>query len=153
MFTSMLYQNLMKGLLTALIILMPFGIAVLGEEHTEYTTWMKTNDAASKALQKLEPKTGPEAVRSAERLGAVYENLIGFWRQRNANDAVKWSEEGKAAAAQLASAAHSGNAEKAAAAVKTLEGTCRSCHDAWRMRLPDGKFAIRQERAPARPAQ
>jgi hypothetical protein len=113
------------------------------QQYTEFSAWMKSTDTATKAVNRMGNKTGPEAVRAAETLGGVYENMIGFWRQRNAPDAVKWSEEGKAAAVQFASAANGGNADAAAAAFKTLGGTCRPCHDAYRVRLAGGKFAFR----------
>lgn len=127
---------------TALFALAASATLVLAQEYTDFTAWMKTSGTALQTLNKLESKTGSEAVSQAERLGGIYENMIGFWRQRNAPDAVKWSEEGKAAALQLASAAHAGNAEQAAAALKTLGGTCRSCHTEYRTKTPDGKYAF-----------
>ena len=119
------------------------GIAA-AEEYTEFTAWMKSTGSAFHAVEKLNPKTGTEAVGNAEQLGKVYENMIAFWRQRNAADAVKWSEEGKAASTQLASAAHSGDAEAASAAFKALGGTCRSCHQAHREKTADGKYKIKE---------
>jgi cytochrome c556 len=71
--------------------------------------------------------------------------MIGFWRQRNAADAVKWSGEGKAAAVAMASAAHAGNTEAARAAFSKLEGGCKSCHNAYRVRLPNGRYAVRMD--------
>ena len=53
---------------------------------------MKAAGASLGVLRKLEKKTGPEAVANAEKLGGIYENMIGFWRQRNAEDAVKLSD-------------------------------------------------------------
>ena len=102
---------------------------------------MKATAGANKVLQKQ--KTGPEAVRSAETMGEVYENMVNFWRQRKREDAVKWSEEGKAAAVMLASAAHAGDEEKAQAAAQSLVGTCKSCHTAYREKLADGSYRIR----------
>ena len=80
---------------------------------------------------------------AAERLGGIYENMVPFWRQRNAAKAVRISEEGKAAAAILASAANSGNAEEVAGALKQLGGTCRSCHEQYREKVAEGKYRIK----------
>jgi hypothetical protein len=91
-------------------LLPAFALAVAAQEYTQLTEWMKTSGDAAKVLAKLEKKTGEQAVSNAERLGGVYEEMIAFWRQRNAADAVKWSEQGKAAAVELASAANAGNA-------------------------------------------
>jgi hypothetical protein len=117
------------------------------QEFPEYSNAMKAADAAAKVLDKLEKKTGPQAVRAAEILGGVFEQTIGFWRQRNASDAVKWSEQGKAAAAQLAAAAHAGDAERAATAFKEAVAACNSCHEVWRTKTADGGYAIVAERA------
>ena len=124
----------------------PFVLAALWlafQEHAEFTQWMKAADRASKTLQKPDTRTGPEAVRSAETLGGVYEDMIAFWRRNNAPDAVKWSEQGKAAAVELAAAAHAGDSPRAAEAWKALDATCGACHDAYRLELPDGRYAIR----------
>jgi cytochrome c556 len=126
-----------------LVFLMACGLPALSQEYPEFAAWMKAQDTASKALNKLEKKTGAEAVKEAEKLSVVYENMIAFWRGRNVADAVKWSEEGKAAAVILASAANSGDAEKSAAAFKTVNGTCRSCHNAHREKVGEGKYRIK----------
>ncbi len=119
------------------------GLAVVAQQFPEYSAGMKFANAAFGALEKLDPKTGPQAVRAAERLGGIYENMIAFWRQRNAADAVKWSEEGKAAAVELESAANAGETEKAAAAFQTLSSTCQSCHQAHREKVGEGKYRIK----------
>jgi cytochrome c556 len=133
----------MKSIRIALPILAVFALSAAAEEIPQLTMWMKTAGAALGALSKAEKKTGPQAVAGAERLGAVYENMIPFWRGRNAANAVKWSEEGKAAAVELASAANAGKEEEAAAALKTLSGTCHNCHEAYREKLPDGGYRIK----------
>jgi hypothetical protein len=109
-------------------------------QSNEFERGMK---AAMDALAKMDRKTGPPAIAAGERLGSLYENLIPFWRQRAAADAVKISEQGKSAALMLASGAFGGDENKANEAVKTLGGTCKSCHDAHRERTPDGKFKVK----------
>jgi len=44
----------------------------------------------------------------------IYENVVNFWRQQNAPDAIKLSMAGTAAAVQLASAARAGSEAEAA---------------------------------------
>ena len=119
------------------------GLAVMAEENTEFVGWMKATKTATDDLKKMEQKTGEQAVRRAERLGTVYESMVAFWRQRNAADAVKWSEEGKAASLQLATAAYSGDGEKAKAAFDAVNNGCKSCHDAHREKIADGKYRIK----------
>lgn len=125
------------------ILFLAAGCALVAEEDTDFIAWMKTTGTANDNLKKMEQKTGTQAVRNAERIGVVYENMIGFWRQRNATDAVKWSEEGKAAALQLATAAYSADNEKAAAALTALGASCKSCHEAHREKIGEGKYRIK----------
>jgi hypothetical protein len=119
------------------------GMTLLAQEDAEFVDWMKQCNTANGVLRKLEQKTTPEAVGNSERIAGIYEKMIGFWRQKNAADAVKWSEEGKAAALQLASAASAKDADAAQAAFGKLGSTCKSCHDAHREKLPDGKYRIK----------
>ena len=127
----------------ALLLLLVPGSAVVAEEYPEFVSMMKMTNQAMSALSKMEAKTGPRAAGTAERLGSVYEEMIPFWRQRNAAAAVKISEEGKAAAAELASAAFAGDAEKAEAAFKTIGATCKTCHEARREKVAEGKYRIK----------
>lgn len=119
------------------------GLALFAQEDAEFISQMKMLNDMCGAVRKMEPKTGAEAVKRAERMGSAYESMIQFWRQRSVNDAVKWSEEGKSAALQLASAAAKNDAEKAASAFSALTGTCKSCHDVHREKTPDGKYRIK----------
>ncbi|HZT28851.1 MAG TPA: cytochrome c [Bryobacteraceae bacterium] len=127
------------------LLLLTAGLSAAAQEYPELTAWMKASGAASGTLQKLERKTGPQAVSAAERLGGVFENMIGFWRQLKLDDAVKWSAEGKAAAAQLANAAYAEDAAAAETAFARLGAACHSCHEAYREKLAGGKYRIRIE--------
>jgi cytochrome c556 len=131
----------MEILMRRLILL--FAVAAMGQEYPDLAAWMKTNNTASSALRKLEKKTGPQAVRPAEQMGGVFENMIAFWRGRNISDAVKWAESGKASALELATAASAGDAERAEAAFKTLTDTCRQCHEAHREKIGEGKYRLK----------
>ena len=133
-----------------ILILLAAPVLAPSQEHVEFAGWMKSVASAWQALGKLDPKTGTEAVHQAEQLGRVYENMIGFWRQRDAPDAVKWSLQGKAAAAQLATSAFSGDAAKADESAKILAGTCRSCHEIYREKLADGRYRIKPPVEPKR---
>jgi len=119
------------------------GLVVLAEENPEFVNWMKTTKTACDDLKKMEQKTGQQAARRAERIGTTYESMIGFWRQRNAGDAVKASEEGKANALLLATAAYENNAEKAKSAFEAINNGCKGCHDAHREKIGEGKYRIK----------
>ena len=118
-------------------------LTAVAEEYAELTAWMKTNDTAIKVLQKLEKKTGRQAVRAAEQMGGVFENMIGFWRARGIADAEQWSQSAKAAALELATAASAEDAARADAAFQTLRGICQSCHEAHRQQVGEGKYRLK----------
>ena len=134
--------NPMKLKLT-FVLLLTAGLTAVAEEYPEFVTWMKATGTANDELRKMEKKTGEQAQRRAERIAGVYENMIGFWRQRNAADAVKWSEDGKAAATELATAAFAGDEAKVKTSMQALGATCRSCHEAHREKLGEGKYRIK----------
>lgn len=129
-----------------LVFLAGSSIAVLAQEYPEFKAWMKQQDAAMLELRKLESKTGPQAVRQAERIGGAYEEMIGFFRQHGGKDAVQWSEQGKAAATRLATASYAGKADEAATAFKLIADNCSSCHKVYRTRLSDGRYAFTPEK-------
>ena len=133
----------MTPLKLAFFLLIAFALAGIAQEYPRMESWMQTNQSASDTLGKLDSKTGPQAVSAAEDLGGVYENMISFWRQRSAVDATRYSEQGKAAAVELASAANAGDAAAAASAYKQLASTCQACHQAHRERLPGGGFTVK----------
>ena len=133
----------MRAIRFALFALAAGCAALMAQQDATFTAWMKSIGAANGALRKMETKTGPEAVGQAERIAGAYEEMIGFWRQRTADDAVKDSVQGKAAAVALASAANAGDADKVATALSTLGGTCKSCHAAHRESLSEGKYRIK----------
>ncbi|HWR50424.1 MAG TPA: cytochrome c [Bryobacteraceae bacterium] len=135
----------MRRRAATLLFLAGSSLAVIAQQVPDFNAWMKQQDAAMLELRKLESKVGPQATRNAERIGGAYEEMIGFFRQQGGKDAVKWSEEGKAAAARLATAAYAGKAGEAAAAFKVIADNCNSCHKVYRTRLPDGRYAFTSE--------
>ena len=130
-------------LLRAGLCLAAFACAMSAQDDVAFQKWMKTIGGQMGALRKMESKTGPEAAESAAKLSAVFGDMGAFWSSRNAEDAVKLSSEGKAAADDLAAAAKAGDAEKANAAFKTIGGTCKGCHDAHREKVGENGYKIK----------
>lgn len=114
-----------------------------GQEEAELSKWMKTLGGESGKIRNATTKTGDEVVASAEKIKEAYEHTEAIFAKREMSDAVKWSQDGKAAAADLAAAAKAGDADKVAAAMKTVGGTCRPCHDAHREKLENGTYKIK----------
>ena len=133
----------MQKALIPFLVIATAGLLVA--EDTQFSSLMKSMNTAYDALRQADFMSNQRSIRNAERLGTSYEELIEFWRQQKVVKAVSLSETGKSTAVQLADAMHSGNAEQAAALVKAIGATCHSCHEAYREKLPDGKYRIKSE--------
>jgi cytochrome c556 len=131
----------MKATTLLLFGLLTLSPALIAQENATFTQWMTRIAESWSALKKMDAKTGKEAIHHAERMGSTYEDMVGFWRQRNAS-ATEISIEGKAALAMLAGAAYANDAAKAEQAFATVSGTCGSCHSTRRVKLPNGKFGF-----------
>lgn len=113
-------------------------------EEQEFQSWMKTTFATSGSLRKnIESKTADGAAADAAKLEAVFKQVGEFFAKRNADDAVKWSQQAVTAAREAGAAAKAGDFEKAAASMKGMNATCTACHAAHRERLPEGGYKIK----------
>lgn len=117
----------------------------LPAEDPQLSGLMQNMSTALKVLQQTDFMSDQKAARSAERLGTSYEDLIEYWRQQKMEKAVAISQTGKIRAMQLADAVHAANKERAESLVKSVAETCHSCHEAYREKLPDGKYRIKPE--------
>jgi cytochrome c556 len=123
-----------------------FGLTVVaGEKPPEsYVKNMKDTNAASAELRKAVDVKDYEAIaKNAAMLKTLFENTEEFWTKRKMDDAVGFAKAGAKAAADLAAAAKAKNEEGVTTASKALLGTCKSCHDVHRERLPDGSSEIK----------
>ena len=116
-----------------------------GEKPPEsYVKNMKDTNAASAELRKsVDTKDYDAVAKHASTLKTLFENTEEFWAKRKMDDAVELAKSGGKAAGELETAAKSKNEEAVTTAAKTLNGTCKTCHDAHRERLPDGTSEIK----------
>ena len=123
-----------------------FGLTVVaGEKPPEsYVKNMKDTNAASAELRKaVDVKDYDAIAKSATTLKTLFENTEEFWTKRKMDDAVGFAKAGAKSAADLAAAAKAKHEEGVTSASKALLGTCKSCHDVHRERLPDGSSEIK----------
>ena len=118
---------------------------VAGEKPPEsYVKNMKETNAAAQELRKnLDAKDYDGIAKNAAALKTLFATTLSFWEDRKMEDAVGFAKSGAKAAADLESAATSKNEDAVASAAKTLQGTCKTCHDVHRERLPDGTSEIK----------
>lgn len=114
------------------------GLALGAEDPSaEHTKWMKDTDAANGKIRR-----GEDVAANAKSLAAISKDVAVYWGNRDPV-AGKTAEELQKAALALAEAAAAGNTAGAQEQQKIIGGSCRSCHNAHRERLPDGTYKIK----------
>ena len=111
------------------------------ETHEGY---MKALSSANAALgKKMMSNDLAGAAKDAQQIAATFADIEKFWAQNNKADGVKWSQEGKQNATDLAAALSAGDDPKAQAARKTMSGSCSSCHMAYREGGPPAGYTLK----------
>jgi cytochrome c556 len=82
-------------------------------------------------------------VAGAKAIDTALASIDGFWSARKDTEAVKMNAASRAAAAALGKAAESKDVAATGEAMKTLQGTCKACHDVHREQLPDKTYKIK----------
>jgi cytochrome c556 len=109
-----------------------------------YVKNMKDTNAAAQELRKnVEAKDYDAIAKQAATLKTLFESTQKFWEDRKADDAVAVAKSAGKAAEDLEAAAKGRNEEGVATAAKAVQGSCKTCHDAHRERLPDGSSEIK----------
>ena len=123
-----------------------FGLTVFGSEKPPdaYSKNMKETNVAAQELRKnLDAKDYEAIAKKAATLKTLFDNTLSFWESRKAEDAIAVAKTGSKAAADLEAAAKAKNEETVVSTAKTLNATCKTCHDVHRERLPDGTSEIK----------
>jgi cytochrome c556 len=121
-----------------------FATALFAQDHAEFKGWMKSTGGEFSAARKgVAAKQGPETAEAAEKLAGLFAHVADHFKEDKMEDGVKIANEAEHASKSLAEAAKAGDWDKASAEVKTIGGSCQSCHAAHREKLPDGSFKMK----------
>ncbi len=82
-------------------------------------------------------------VAGAKAIDTALASIDGFWSARKDTEAVKMNAASRAAAVALGKAAESKDVAATGEAMKSLQGTCKACHDVHREQLPDKTYKIK----------
>lgn len=119
------------------------GVA-FARDHEEFEAWMKDTNANFTSLRKtVVAKNGPETAAAADKLAGLFEPVKSHFEEHKMADGIGFAKSGHDAAMDLASAAKSGDWDKASADLKTIGGACQSCHAAHRIKNPDGSYKMK----------
>ena len=86
-------------------------------------------------------KAGSDATAAAKQLDTVFAEVATYWSKRSADDAVKYSEDARAAANEIATAV--GSSGDTSAGFAKLGATCKGCHAGHREKAADGSYKIK----------
>lgn len=110
----------------------------------EYDAFEKMIGEQYPDLQKqLAARDLAKAANAAKELAVSFGDVERFWAQNKRADAVKWAQDARSLATQVAGAAAAGDAAKAGRAAASLEGMCMQCHAAYREADAGGGFRIK----------
>ncbi len=115
-------------------------------EMVVYVGWMRTVSLSSNSLKKsIEDKQADAVQMDAQTLADIFGKVQEYWTRSNTGDAAGLAKSALDASMSLKAAAAAGNWPEAGAAMKTISGTCSSCHAAHRgEKTPDGRYSIKK---------
>jgi cytochrome c556 len=113
-------------------------------DEQAFTAAMKTMLPTQGSLRKnIEAKNADGAKADAAKLEAIFKTSEEFWTERKADDAVEWSKQGKAGAAEIGKLAGAGEWDKIPDAQKKVGSTCSACHTAHREGSRESGYKIK----------
>jgi len=114
------------------------------QDEKDHPPNMKTINASMKMLKaSLETKNAAEAAEAAKKVEAAFSETRKYWAARQTKDALDWSDSAITGARLAQAGVSDGHWEKVSEGVSKMGGTCKSCHDVHRERLPDGAYKIK----------
>ncbi len=121
------------------------GASVWADVDPDFQTAMKGAAAAVGRVKKnVDAKANADDIaKDAEEAAQDFRKMDGYWKQKQAEDALELSKAAFGAAMGLSKAAKAGNMDEAAAQFKALTGTCAGCHKAHREKAADGSYSIK----------
>jgi len=111
------------------------------ETHEGYMKTLSTTNAA--VGMKIMSNDLSGAARDAQQIATIFGDIEKFWAQNNKQDGVMWAQQGRQAATDMAGALGAGDAIKAQAARKQVQGSCGSCHMAYREGTPQTGYTLK----------
>lgn len=115
-------------------------------DFPEYQGWMKSNAATVAELNRnLTAKDGDASHTNVRKLQENLAMVMAYWQSRNVADGVRYSLDATYGLAQVDVLINQGKFDDAAAALKTAQNSCGSCHMAHREKAADGSFQIKMK--------
>ncbi|HUS07188.1 MAG TPA: hypothetical protein VMZ52_12860 [Bryobacteraceae bacterium] len=133
-----------KIALALVCLVSTFAVAAHADDDADLKASMKAAGGANGKIRKaIEAKAFADAAKDAATLHGAFKKMEEYFAKAGTADAVKWSQDGAAAAQELGKAAAAENGDQATASLKAAAATCSACHTAHREKLADGSYKIK----------
>ena len=133
----------MKTKLLCALALLAFGFnsvhAADALDEQQFKKLMKEVGRVAKGFKdNAQAKKADVLEKDSARLAEIYTQMAGFWKERNADDAAKWSTASATAAKATAAAAKAGDWDKVKTHWSAVNKNCKECHEAHREKVGNG---------------
>jgi cytochrome c556 len=114
------------------------------QDDAAHQKLMKDAGATNAKIRKaLEAKENETAVKEAQHLSSLFDDMVKYYKAKGIEDGVKFSETGSAAAKDVAASAGTGTVEDLAPKLKAVGASCGGCHTAHREKNADGTYKFK----------
>jgi len=132
-------RRLSLALSCLLVVSMIAAVHAAEKPTAEYQKAMKDLGATMAALGKPGASEDFELVKTQGAAAKdAFAVTLKYWNAKGAPDAIKMSDTGAKAVADLLVSANLSSAEGVVAAMKDMGGTCQACHQAHREKTAEG---------------
>src|ERR1017187_8478712 len=83
----------MKRTLLLVFVISVFAAICSAQDDAVYSSWMKTMQPSVMAINAaIAAKDNPTVAAEANKMAATFEQVVGFWTQRKADDAIRFAK-------------------------------------------------------------
>ena len=133
------------SVLIGICFLIALGLTLVAQQAVTDLSPIMKDVAATNTKMGADIMAGNAAdvAADAAKLQDDFTKAQGFFKAMKAQDAVDMAKANSDAAAEIVKAAKANKLADADAAVKTIKGSCKSCHTVHRETLPDKTFKLK----------
>ena len=132
------------SVLIGICTLVALALTLFAQAPTDLSPIMKDVAATNNKMRMdLMSNAAADVAADAQKLEQDFTQAMGFFKANKAQDAVDMSKANVEAAGAVLKAAKANDLEAAKAPAKTIQGSCKGCHDVHRETLPDKTYKFK----------
>jgi hypothetical protein len=132
------------SILIGFCLLTALALTLWAQSEADLPPIMKDVAASNNSLRmSLMNGAAEDVAKDAAKLQGDFTKAAGIFKALKAQDAVDAAKANADAAGEVIKAAKANNLDAAKAPAKTIQGSCKSCHDNHREQLPDKTYKFK----------